>query len=165
MATHSSVLAWRIPRMEKPGRLPFMGSHRVGHDWSDLAAAVYIWGLPGGSAVKNTPAMQETQGMRVRYLGQEDPLEEGRATCSNILAWRIPWTEDVHSTESQRIRNDWSDLAGTHAQCVSDNSKFLNYPSFLYPLVIIKVVFCVCGSISDDLIFKEPKSKTWKQVI
>ena len=39
MATHSSVLAWRIPWMEKPGRLLSMGSHRVGHDWSDLAAA------------------------------------------------------------------------------------------------------------------------------
>ena len=39
MATHSSVLAWRIPWTEKPGRLQSMGSHRVGHDWSDLAAA------------------------------------------------------------------------------------------------------------------------------
>ena len=39
MATHSSVLAWRIPGMGEPGGLPFMGSHRVGHDWSDLAAA------------------------------------------------------------------------------------------------------------------------------
>ena len=37
MATHSSVLAWRIPGMEEPGGLPSMGSHRVGHDWSDLA--------------------------------------------------------------------------------------------------------------------------------
>ena len=39
MATHSSVLAWRIPGTEEPGGLPSMGSHRVGHDWSDLAAA------------------------------------------------------------------------------------------------------------------------------
>ena len=38
MATHSSVLAWRIPGTGEPGRLPSMGSHRVGHDWSDLAA-------------------------------------------------------------------------------------------------------------------------------
>ena len=38
MATHSSVLAWRIPWTEKPGRLQSMGSHSVGHDWSDLAA-------------------------------------------------------------------------------------------------------------------------------
>ena len=39
MATHSSVLAWRIPGMGEPRGLPSMGSHRVGHDWSDLAAA------------------------------------------------------------------------------------------------------------------------------
>ena len=39
MATHSSVLVWRIPGMGEPGGLLSMGSHRVGHDWSDLAAA------------------------------------------------------------------------------------------------------------------------------
>ena len=39
MATHSSVLAWRIPGTGEPGGLPSIGSHRVGHDWSDLAAA------------------------------------------------------------------------------------------------------------------------------
>ena len=39
MATHSSVLAWRIPGMGEPGGLLSMGLHRVGHDWSDLAAA------------------------------------------------------------------------------------------------------------------------------
>ena len=38
MATHSSVFAWRIPGTGEPGGLPSMGSHRVGHDWSDLAA-------------------------------------------------------------------------------------------------------------------------------
>ena len=40
----------------------------------------------------NPPAMQETQ---VRSLGQEDPLEEGMATHSSILAWRTPWTEEL----------------------------------------------------------------------
>jgi len=39
MATHSSVLAWRIPGTGEPGGLPSLGSHRVGHNWSDLAAA------------------------------------------------------------------------------------------------------------------------------
>ena len=39
MATHSSVLTWRIPGTGEPGGLLPMGSHRVGHDWSDLAAA------------------------------------------------------------------------------------------------------------------------------
>ena len=41
-------------------------------------------------AVKNLPAMQETQ---VQSLGQEDPLEKGMAACSSILAWEISWTE------------------------------------------------------------------------
>ena len=39
MATHSSTLAWKIPGTREPGGLPSVGSHRVGHDWSDLAAA------------------------------------------------------------------------------------------------------------------------------
>ena len=42
MATHSSVLAWRIPGMGEPGGLPSVGSHRVGHDWSDLGV-VYTY--------------------------------------------------------------------------------------------------------------------------
>ena len=40
MATHSSVLAWRIPGTGEPGELPSMGSHRVGHEWTDLAAVI-----------------------------------------------------------------------------------------------------------------------------
>ena len=42
MATHSSVLAWRIPGTGEPDGLPSMGSHRVGHNWSDLAACIII---------------------------------------------------------------------------------------------------------------------------
>ena len=46
IVTHSSVLAWRIPGTWEPGGLPYMGSHRVGHDWSDLAAAAeYLYYL------------------------------------------------------------------------------------------------------------------------
>ena len=55
--------------------------------------------------------------MWVRSLGQEDSLEEGMATHSTILAWRIPWTEEpgwIQSLDSQRVRHDWSDLAHTH---------------------------------------------------
>ena len=48
-------------------------------------------GFPHSSVVKNLPTMQE---MWVWPLGQEDPLEEEMATYSNILAWRIPWTEE-----------------------------------------------------------------------
>ena len=46
MATHSSTLAWKIPWTEEPGGLPSLGLHRVGHDWSDLAAAAaWMWYL------------------------------------------------------------------------------------------------------------------------
>ena len=109
MATHSSVLAWRIPGMGEPGGLPSMGSHRVGHDWSDLAAVVAAavgrgWGFPGDSAVKNLHAMQKTQ---VQSLGQDDPLEK-----EIINAWQIPWTEETGELQSlglQKSRKRLSD--------------------------------------------------------
>ena len=47
MATHSNILAWRISGTEEPGGLPSMGWHRVGHDWSDLAAAANILNSQG----------------------------------------------------------------------------------------------------------------------
>ena len=56
--------------------------------------------------VTNLLAMQETQ---VQSLGQKDPLEEGMVIHSNILAWRIPWTEKpgrLQSMGSQRVRHD-----------------------------------------------------------
>ena len=51
--------------------------------------------------VKNLPAMQET---RVRSLGQEDPLEEGMATHTSILAWRIPWTDEPGRLSSMQLQ-------------------------------------------------------------
>ena len=58
-------------------------------------------GFPSGSVVKNSPALQEPQETQVRSLDWEDPLEEGMATHSSILAWRIPmgrgtWQATVH---------------------------------------------------------------------
>ena len=53
--------------------------------------------FPGGSVVKTLLAVQETQ---VRSLGQEDPLEEGIATYSSLLIWRIPWTEEPGGLQS-----------------------------------------------------------------
>ena len=58
--------------------------------------------------VKNPPAMKETS---VGSLGWEDPVEEGTATHSSILAWRIPWTEEpggLQSLGSQRVQHDWA---------------------------------------------------------
>ena len=80
MATHASILAWRIPR--------FNGASLV------------------AQMVKNLPAMWETW---VQSLGQEDPLKKRVATHSSILAWRIPWTEEpdqLQSTGSQRVTHN-----------------------------------------------------------
>ena len=59
-----------------------------------------LWGFPGGSVVKNLPAVPETQETRVPSLGQEDPLEEEMATHSSIPAWKIPWTEEAGGLQS-----------------------------------------------------------------
>ena len=52
---------------------------------------------PVAQVVKNLPAVREPQETQVRSLGQEVTLEEGMATHSSILAWRIPWTEEPDS--------------------------------------------------------------------
>ena len=79
---------------------------------------LYNWfGVPGGSAVKNPPAMQEPQETWVRSLGREDPLKEGMTIHSSNLSWRIPWTEDpgrLWSMRSQRVKHNWNDLASTN---------------------------------------------------
>ena len=84
MATHSSVLAWRIPGTVEPGGLPSMGSHRVGHDWSNLAAA---------AALKVFPV--------VMYGCESWTIKNSSAECRRIDAFelwcwrrllRVPWT-------------------------------------------------------------------------
>ena len=75
-----------------------------------------LWVSQVAQCVKNLPVMQETQGIRVWSLGQEDPLEEGMATHFNILAWRISWTEEpggLQSIGSQRVRHEWSNWGCT----------------------------------------------------
>ena len=57
--------------------------------------------------------MQEPQEMQVQSLGREDPLEEGMATHSSILAWRIPWTEEPGTVTKNHTRLKW---LSTHAQ-------------------------------------------------
>ena len=91
--------------MDSPGRLKVevWGLGQVGN-------AVEL-GLRSGTSlvaqtVKNLPAVRETW---VPSLGREDPLEEGMATHSSILAWRIPWTEEpggLQSMGSQRVGHD-----------------------------------------------------------
>ena len=94
MATHSSVLAWRIPGTGEPGGLPSMGSHRVRHDWSNLAAAAAAWNVRASlvaQLVKNLPANAgdlvsipgsgkspgEGNGNSLQYSCLENPMDRG----------------------------------------------------------------------------------------
>ena len=69
----------------------------------------YVTVIPGGSVVKNLPAMKEMQKMKIQSLGQEDTLEEDMGIHSSILASRIPWTEESAGLQSmglQRVGHD-----------------------------------------------------------
>ena len=74
--------------------------------------------------VKNLPAMQET---RIRSLHQENPLKQGMATHSSILAWRLPGKDEpggLQSMGSQRVRHDWTTLTLTFTQYFPTNPEF-----------------------------------------
>ena len=103
MATHSSILAWRIPWTEEPGGLQSMGLQES--DMTELTKAP----LP---CYQNVSLLAQWQRIRqpmqetwVQSLGLEDPLEKKMETHSSVLAWKIPWTEEpdrLPSTGSQR---------------------------------------------------------------
>ena len=91
-------------------------------------------GFPIGSVVENPSAVQETEEMQVWSLGQEGPLEKELATHSNILVWKIPWTEEPGRPkflESQRVRHkEGTEDYGTMTQMLSK----LPFPVFQFPI-------------------------------
>ena len=85
---------------------------------------VLVKGFPSGSQVKNLPAKQETREVQVRFLAQEDSLEEGMGTHSSILAWRIPmdrgaqqavvhWVAKPQTQLSNQVQHSSSTACGT----------------------------------------------------
>ena len=154
IATHSSVLAWRIPGTGEPGGLPSMGSHRVGHDWSDLAAAAanqFRTSLVV-QTVKHLPTMWET---RVQSLGWEDLLEKETATHSNILAWKIPWEEEPGRPQSmglQRVGHDWATSLSLSNQFYQEVSSKSSFPlsTFGFPGISVgKESICKAGDLGS----------------
>ena len=92
--------------LSMPPILQSWKDHQQGAD-SDSEQGRERAGFPGGSAVKNLPAMLET---RARSLGGEDSLEKEMATHSSILAWKIPWTEEPDGLQS-RGSQSWTWLS------------------------------------------------------
>ena len=67
-----------------------------------------IWGFPGVQMVKNLPATRETW---ITSLSGKDPWEEGMATHSSILAWRVPWTEEPGGLQSMGVTKSQTRLS------------------------------------------------------
>ena len=128
------VLAWRIPGTGEPSGLLSVGSHRVGHDWSDLAAAAeWWWGVEAGGEMSHSPVSQSLSPLpfiktvtftSASFLGAQTvkknlpamqktrvwSLEEEMASHSCILAWKIPRTEEsswLPFPGSSRVGHNW----------------------------------------------------------
>ena len=82
------------------------------HTQDYIVSRRLVWASLVAQSVKNPPAMQETW---VQSLGWDDPLEEGMATHSSILAWRIPWTEGSVGLQSMRSQRVWHDCVTKHS--------------------------------------------------
>ena len=136
MATHSSILAWRIPWTEELGRLQSMGSQRVRHNWAtSLSLFTFMhWRRKWQPTPVFLPGESQGRGSLVDcclwYRVGHDwsdlaaaAMEKEMATDSSILAWRIPWTEELgglQSMGSQRVRHDW---LNTHPCLINREAK------------------------------------------
>ena len=83
----------------------------------NISASRYVYTCGGISVKEPTYQCKRHNETGVQTLAREDPLEEDMTTHSNVLSWRIPWTEEpggLQSIGSQRVRQDWSDLASMH---------------------------------------------------
>ena len=87
MATHSSVLTWRTPGTGEPGGLPSLGSHRVGHDWSDLASIhIESWIL---SAIVSPYAWIKAKNKSVNSVGFEIIFSKFESWLLCLLYWQL----------------------------------------------------------------------------
>ena len=110
MATHSSVLAWRVPGTGEPGGLPSMGSHRVRHDWSNLAAVAAAAYRSKPKFKPVTPQGCEIETLRITNHGQPTRLYFLSChqlntvisllcfcTVSEVLPWLLWWSTPDHA--------------------------------------------------------------------
>ena len=100
MAPHSSILAWKNPWTEEPGGLPSLGSHRVGHDWSDLAAAAAV--MKAFSFFLMLPLILLTlAAWRPGLQGCALPHSSQRLLSPVFPKVRMPCSQTVHPLKSQ----------------------------------------------------------------
>ena len=109
-ATHSSILAWKIPWTEEPRMLQSRGSQGVIHNWANTAIlqkVIFIW----SPYKKNSKESACNLGDLGLIPGSGRPQGKWTGYPPSILAWRIPWTEDpggLQSMRSQRVGHHWA---------------------------------------------------------
>ena len=136
MAPHSSILAWKIPWMEEPGRLQSMGSRRVGHLLSDFTFTFHFLAL-----------------------------EKEMATHSTVLAWRIPGMREpggLPSLGSHRVGHDWRDSAAVAFFIVQLSHTFMttgNIIALTRWTFVGKVMSLLFNMLSRLLVTFLPRSK------
>ena len=146
MATHSSVLAWRIPGTGEPGGLSSLRSHRVGHDWLDLAvaaAAVYISNL----TLCTIPGIHGQEGGAFFHGPEAENESPGRLQS---LSW---YRLSSITNESKRL---WLE----HSRHLSSISRVVSVPGMWTEWLCLLYVVCVAqtGAIPGD--FPGPAAKT-----
>ena len=111
-STLGQALCWAVGRWRLFG---YQTSLSLPFTWQSCSTLIQVGfvmykGLPRwrGAVLKNLPAMQE---MQVWSLSWKDPLEEEMVTHSHILAWEIPWTEDLGRLQSTGLRKRWTWLS------------------------------------------------------
>ena len=157
MATHSSVLAWRIPGTGEPGGLPSMGSHRVRHDWSDLAAAA------GSTRCWQAGPREKENGQQSNSESNETKSDECRICLEDRNNVDCNWNEGLEAVRSR----GWS-LMGKVIGYTGNrtgkavNSEFIRKqwkPYYQVQILAVPITSCVNLNTSNSA----PQFLCWKE--
>ena len=116
METHSSVLAWRIPGMGEPGGLPSMGSHRVRHDWSNLAAAATTFSYKSCPGIKSSESESEVAQSCPTLCDSIDCNLPGSSVHGIFQARVLEWVAISFSRRASQPRN-WTRVSRIVGRC------------------------------------------------
>ena len=144
MATHSSILAWRVPWTEEPGGLLSMGLHRVGHDWSNLArmhALEKEMATHSSIFARRIPGTEESDGL--------PPMGSHRVghDWSDLAAAEFLKMELL----SQRLRTFWVDIAKLPFRKISNDNTTKSMLGFLLPTILTNIGYYWSFRLCDRL--------------